>query len=155
MSTILKPYWRWIPALLWMGLIFYMSHQPGGESGELNRIVLDFLASIGLDLRAWFGEHAFLVVRKTAHFTEYFILFCLLGIAMRPFAQFRYWQLGLTVVYAASDEFHQLFIPGRVGDITDVLIDSAGALFAFLLFSLVLAWRRRKAQRVSASSQAR
>jgi len=40
-------------------------------------------------------------------------------------------------LYACSDEIHQLFVPGRSGKFTDVLIDSAGALLAVLLCFLV------------------
>jgi VanZ family protein len=41
-------------------------------------------------------------------------------------------------LYAASDEFHQLFVPGRSGEVKDVLIDSAGAVTGALLFYLAL-----------------
>lgn len=49
-------------------------------------------------------------------------------------------QPGLTgALYAASDEFHQLFVPGRSGQISDVLLDSAGVCFGVLLGMLF--WR--------------
>lgn len=41
--------------------------------------------------------------------------------------------------YAASDEFHQLFVPGRAGKVTDVLIDSGGVIFGLLV--AYVAWR--------------
>jgi VanZ family protein len=128
---------RWIPALLFMVMIFMFSHQPGGESGTLSRIILDFLGSMGLDFRAWFGSNAIWVVRKTAHFTEYFMLFWLVLLAFGDFSRNRWRILLVCVLYAASDEIHQLFIPGRVGNVGDVGIDSAGALFGFLIRSLI------------------
>ena len=42
-----------------------------------------------------------------------------------------------SIFYAASDEFHQTFVPGRDGNIVDVLIDSSGALVGILLSSIV------------------
>lgn len=128
-----RNWWRLVPALLWMGLIFFMSHQRGGESGALSRVILEYLASWGLDLRAWFGDNAFLVIRKMAHFTEYFILFFFIDLALSiwyNWKQRRWLALGITALYAASDEFHQLFIAGRIGNIGDVFIDSLGALAA-------------------------
>ena len=94
------------------------------------------------------------IVRKTAHFTEYAIL----GILF--FRQFfpqkngsRYFILAIlfSFFYACTDEIHQLFIPGRSGQFTDVLIDTLGALFGCLL--LVLFRHLRKAWRARHRSQ--
>ncbi|MEM0996543.1 MAG: VanZ family protein [Bacteroidota bacterium] len=135
--------WRfWLPALFWMALIFLMSHQPGGDSGNLSRLILEYLASWGIDLRAWFGDHAFWVIRKMAHFTEYFILYLLVAIGWGNFARNKWYILGFCMLYAASDEFHQLFIPGRVGDIGDVMIDSTGAFFGLIIIALVRRWKK-------------
>lgn len=43
----------------------------------------------------------------------------------------------ISALYAASDEFHQLFVPGRAGRVSDVLIDSLGALLGVLFFILL------------------
>lgn len=137
----------WIPAIIWMLIIFLFSNQPGGGSGALSKMVMAFLAKYGLDFQAWFGEHAVWVLRKLAHFSIYFILFLLLQWPIRslkPWKTGKWIALGVTVLYAASDEFHQLFIPGRVGDILDVGIDSLGAITAFLLLALFFWLRSRK-----------
>ena len=42
-----------------------------------------------------------------------------------------------SVIYAFSDEFHQTFVPGRDGNIVDVLIDSSGALVGILVSCIV------------------
>ena len=42
-----------------------------------------------------------------------------------------------SVIYASSDEFHQTFVPGRDGNIVDVLIDSSGSLVGILLSSIL------------------
>ncbi len=44
---------------------------------------------------------------------------------------------GIAALYAATDEFHQLFVPGRSGQISDVILDSAGALAGLLILALV------------------
>lgn len=86
-------------------------------------------------------DHA---VRKTAHFTEYAILgFLLTGAASLSIGWKSFLYPGITgVLYAASDEFHQLFVPGRSGQISDVLLDSAGVCFGVLLGMLF--WRLLK-----------
>ena len=60
----------------------------------------------------------------------------------------------LTMLYACSDEFHQLFVAGRSGRISDVLIDSAGAVLGMAAFMLVESivfalCRRRRARKVA------
>lgn len=45
--------------------------------------------------------------------------------------------LFLSLFYAATDEFHQLFVPGRFADIKDVLIDFAGSFFSVLLLKVL------------------
>lgn len=119
-----------------MLLIFWFSAQNGEKSSSQSRFLSLLLAQfVG-------PEHAGFYVRKTAHFTIYLVL----GVCMLQSLQA--WSvpktvilqilsaLGLCVLYACSDEFHQLFTAGRAGSLTDVLIDSAGALTGCLLSSL-------------------
>ncbi|MBK9449537.1 MAG: VanZ family protein [Bacteroidetes bacterium] len=139
MNPRFRMFLKTLPAIVWMGMIFSLSNQPGGGSGALSRLIMSYLAKFGIDFQAWFGEHAVWVLRKCAHFTEYMILFFLLMLAFsvrweRKTA--RWWALLGTFLYAASDEFHQLFIPGRVGDVFDVMIDTSGGLFGLVLISL-------------------
>ena len=58
------------------------------------------------------------------------------------------------ILYAASDEFHQLFVPGRAGLVTDVCIDSAGALLGILLFLAALHLASRHAKRKQGTTNA-
>lgn len=135
---------RWLPALLWMGLIFMLSHQPGSDSGNLTRMLMEFLAGLGLDLPQVFGKYATLALRKTAHFTEYLILFLWLKLAIGQTAKGLTRALIITIAYAITDEFHQLFIPGRVGNAGDVLVDSLGATLAWIF----IRFRRKKAEKI-------
>jgi VanZ family protein len=98
-----------------MLLIFSLSSRPALQASAVNW--LDF------------------GIKKTAHFTEYFILAWLMFRSLRQSIKFGLTALltltlTLTVLYAASDEYHQTFIVGREGRPRDVLIDSVGALTA-------------------------
>ena len=81
-------------------------------------------------------------VRKAAHMTEYAVLAC---IFLANAVQYPRWKkraylwgwLGATV-YAATDEFHQLFIEGRSGEVKDVGIDSLGAFLGMAAAWLVI-----------------
>ena len=87
-----------------------------------------------------------LIARKCVHLTEYAVLALLLWRALRKPVKndprpwlWREARLALLMValYAASDEFHQCFVPTRTGLVSDVLVDTAGgaagllALWAF------------------------
>ena len=99
----------WIPPLALMGLIFFLSAQP------------DLASSRGL---------VDLVARKVIHAAEYGVLCLLWWLALRPLAGERKGLLAaiaVAVVYAVTDEFHQTFVPGRLGTPVDVAIDAVGA----------------------------
>lgn len=129
--------------LLWAILIFFLSSQPGKESGESGKWLIEFIASFGIDLKAIFGEWTSYVIRKTAHFTEFFI-FTLLAynVAKRETVVTRPLLLSflLAVSYATTDEIHQYFVPDRVATPVDVMIDAAGAGLATAL----IAWRQSR-----------
>src|SRR5882762_6350 len=93
-----------------------------------------------------------LAVRKCAHLTEYAILGLLVWRALRrPFRNdTRPWQwshvrlaLLIVILYAASDEFHQTFVPSREGSVWDVLIDTSGAALALGALWMTGRWRGR------------
>ena len=79
-------------------------------------------------------------VRKMAHATEYAILGCLLTnlCLTLPMRKAYMWGWLMGSAYAATDEFHQLFVPGRSGQITDVMLDSVGCLIGCLVTCLIL-----------------
>jgi VanZ family protein len=91
----------WLPVVAWAGLIFVLSSIP----------------DLGTGLGTWD-----LVLRKAAHAAEYAVLgFLLLRALGRETAA-----LVVGIAYAASDEFHQHFVPGRQASVLDVLVDSVG-----------------------------
>lgn len=129
----------WLPAILIAAAIFMFSHQPAREStmasDSVSRIILNLAGQLGIiDLSDADITGICLAigtpVRKSAHMAEFAVLNLSLIFAL--------WFWGkrgrglleaafvMTFVYACSDEFHQLFIPGRAGLATDVLVDSIG-----------------------------
>ena len=122
-----SPTARWLTIAGWMALIFFLSSQPQLPSPP------DPLAD--------------LIFKKGAHFTVYAVLAVLFRRALPPGRWI--WALSLisTVLYAASDEWHQSFVPGRHPQLTDVLIDLCGAATGLLIFW----WRQRRAQTESAT----
>ncbi len=147
--------YRWIPALLWMGVIFFLSHQRAGSSSELSSGITEALLNIINRLLPWLDlelDFFHFLVRKGAHFTAYLILGLLLTYAMKPKERKDYlFVLLLCIFYAMSDEFHQTFVPGRSGELRDVLIDSTGSLTGILVyvtFSLMNLKRRLISKRI-------
>lgn len=130
---------RWILLLLWMGFIFYMSSKSGSESTEQSDIVINILSYLGISLNEEFQNIASFVVRKTAHVTEYFILFILayrVAIIYINTRKAKLITLFFVFIYSATDEIHQLFVPGREGMFRDVLIDMCGAIVAIGIIKL-------------------
>lgn len=125
-----------ILVLIWMCVIFVFSGQDGSESTEKSKIIIYIFNYIGLDLNSILGDMADFVVRKGAHMTEYFILIMLIQRALRikyTLNKSLCFSFLLTVLYAGSDEYHQTFVPGRCGQVKDVLIDSCGALIYVII----------------------
>jgi VanZ family protein len=117
-----RPAWcRWIPAVVWMAVIFYLSAQP-----QLPRLPSPFWNDF---------------MSMGAHMLEYAILGALVWFALGRRMPLLAW--GLAVAYAISDEFHQRFVPGRHADPVDVLIDTVGAGLAV---ALLWWWERARSQ---------
>ncbi|SFG39836.1 VanZ family protein [Oribacterium sp. WCC10] len=132
--------------VLWMMVIFMMSSQPADESTETSLRVGEAIAYICVpgfrelspDEQRHIAEMIDHPVRKTAHATEYailgmFILTTLEGFMNCPWKKKALSALALASMYAATDEIHQLFVPGRSGQISDVMIDAAGAFAGLLI----------------------
>lgn len=125
-------YFYAVPVVVWMSVIFLLSAQPGlGVAGQ--HISLFYL-----------------LVRKGAHIAEYFILGAL------SFRLFRHWfphnthivaagTLLISLPFAISDEAHQLFVTGRQGKVSDIVIDATGILLSLIFFLIVFPlWARKK-----------
>ncbi|MEP7167046.1 MAG: VanZ family protein [Candidatus Woesebacteria bacterium] len=104
----------WGPVVLWCGLIFFLSSQPHLPGPEDK--TWDF------------------VLKKAGHLTVYFILFRLVYRAYGKQTKHRMLRTFLIcIAYAASDEFHQSFVPGRTPMIRDIGIDIIGMIGSGIL----------------------
>jgi VanZ family protein len=132
----LRVTFTWMIVVIWMILIYRLSAQPTVE-----KVVPD------VDYRLGTFNH---LVRKNAHFFIYFVLAILIinalsnsrGRRLRNFI----FALGFSILYAISDEIHQLFVPGRGGQVKDVFIDSMGSLLGIGIYLLVV--RKSRVTRV-------
>lgn len=133
-------------ALLWMTVIFLFSARPGPESSMdsawvgmlILRLVRPGFSALPKAEQLRMADGISFIVRKCAHATEYAILSGLIWNALKgsfPISikrrAFLAW--GFTVLYAITDEIHQMFVPGRSCELRDVLIDAAGALAGLLI----------------------
>ncbi len=125
------------PALVWAAFIFLFSTKYFSASGTAS-IIIPILHRLfpGASRHALMTAHYW--IRKSAHVVEFFIFSMLLlrGVrGDRPGWNFR-WALlaiGIAAGYAALDEFHQAFVPGRVSSPWDALLDASGAVTAQVL----------------------
>ena len=148
-------------ALLWMCMIFAFSAQESEESSEVSgafsqQIVSGVGKFLHLNLNdeelRRIAEAIETPVRKAAHMTEYAVLSVLIYIWIGKWKH----AIIFAALYAASDELHQLFVPGRAGRLGDVLIDSAGAAIGVLIFigvkKCIISLRNRHKYKVRESS---
>lgn len=104
----------YLPVLLWAALIYYLSSAPTIKVTDF--FIWDYLS------------------KKVAHLFVYAVLFALILRATR----FK-WLLSftLTMLYAASDEYHQSFVPGRSAAALDLGFDLSGAnIAAYIIWKL-------------------
>lgn len=130
----MKKYVYFIPSICWMILIFYMSHQVGTDSSSMsNEIVSRILQYIPIE-----KETLSFIVRKCAHMFEYFMLYLFLFYAFYKTYKNKKYAIPFifSVLYACSDEFHQLFVVGRTGLFSDVCIDTIGISIALLFVAI-------------------
>lgn len=129
-------------AIIWMLVIFVFSAQKSEESTKLSNGAGRYVVTTVNEVmdKGWdeekVEEYALAIdhpVRKLAHATEYAILALLWfgALGSKPQA------VVIAFLYACTDEFHQLFVPGRAGLFTDVLIDTSGALAAMIIAWLI------------------
>jgi VanZ family protein len=128
----------WIAVGVWMGVIFWFSHQSGEESLAQSGLILNVLEALGLSKARLSQPEFIFLVRKLAHFIEYSILGFLISRVHLPFL----WTAVLILGYAVSDEIHQIFVPGRGFAFMDMGIDFLGGLTGMGLYFVWIHVRR-------------
>ena len=142
-----------ILVIVWMGVIFSFSSQNGNESTKtsdtiVNKVVYvtekvgnkDYTKIEKKNKRKIIER----IIRKTAHFTEYFILAILVFFMFKEYglSNVFLWTIIFCITYSITDEIHQLFISERTAKIFDIIIDSSGSLFAAICVKLKLKKRK-------------
>ena len=115
---------NWIPALVVMGVIFWFSAQSGEE----------------LPVFSWADK----IVKKSGHMIGYALLAFWYWYALGLQSNRRWLAWLLAILYAATDEYHQSFVPYRGPSIWDVLIfDNLGALLSLWLTNIHINKQKR------------
>ena len=124
----------------WLILIYSLSAETGDQSGSLSDGILLSIAKLLKisDTEAFVDTFGFFI-RKLAHFSEYFILYILTYECFKEYncPKLMIVSIMFCALYASFDEFHQLFVVGRCGQITDVMIDTSGSIVSCFLWRLV------------------
>ena len=143
------PAWMraWWPVAIWACFIFTMSTDT--FSAEHTRWVFEpILHWMFPSLLPHQLEHIHHIIRKCAHFAEYFIFFLLLYRGVRGDRKGWRWTWGIAALfcaagYSALDEIHQAFVASRTASAYDSLLDSIGAFAAFVVLWM---WLRRRTE---------
>ena len=129
---------KWILFIFWLLIIFIFSNQPQSAKHTydiIGNLIPYIKTSNLLDIINY-------IIRKSAHFTEYFIL-CLLTISLLK----EYTKKEIIIIisslifcfiYACSDELHQSFIKGRTSQFSDVLIDTSGSIIYSIIYIIII-----------------
>ncbi|WP_163526922.1 VanZ family protein [Halobacillus ihumii] len=160
----MKKFIYWVPALVWMGIIFYSSSTPYEEQNvkpllgnwfDLSGLIPLFEgvsftyhhSEISVENLGIAGFIEFFI-RKGAHVTVFLVLTVLIYYALRKTTRQTYqWSISIawlaTLVYAISDELHQGITPNRTPYYGDVFLDGIGGLIAIVLISIGYYFRHR------------
>jgi VanZ family protein len=139
----------WMAVVLWMLFIFFLSSQPATVSNGLSKSVTRAAVKAvektdPSDSSAKKIEKRVSglnnTIRKYAHTSVYLVLAVLIFIAFKRYGSKRpaalLFSFLICALFAASDEFHQLFVPGRSSQLLDFALDCAGAATGLLLYTL-------------------
>lgn len=138
--------------LLWMVMIFWFSSQTAQDSSQMSGGVGTFILETVFpgfqDLseteKVLYAQRIEFPIRKAAHASEYALLCIWIALWFKTFGVLKKRKLVvavlLTTCYAITDEIHQLFVPGRSGEVRDVCIDALGAMVGAIAVSMI--WKK-------------
>ncbi len=128
--------------LIAMLFIFLNSAKNGTESGSQSGKIAAFLQAIFYrrELNAEEATHFESLLRTSGHYSDFVLLGLAVGLLVATICRcerqkwfwFGFGWLGC-IIYAMTDEWHQMFVPGRAAEWKDVLVDSTGALTGILI----------------------
>lgn len=133
----MKSYYKLALLFTWMLAIFLLSSEVSDVSSGRSSMIVGVIESLHVSLPQ---ELLTFITRKSAHIFMYFILGILMAAVVGDYISSGKKRILVSITfvltYAASDEFHQLFVAGRSGELRDVLIDTAAGLIGIVLFYL-------------------
>ncbi len=142
--------------LLWMFIIFSFSGDTGETSGGLTEEIIVKVTTTLTDIKEGTKEMQDVIdkwmfpTRKAAHYFVYFVLAFLIMNTLFIMGVKKHTLIItgiICILYAMGDEYHQTFVSGRTGQISDVLLDSSAALISAFLyhrFILMRFYREKK-----------
>lgn len=138
-----------ILVVIWMIVIFCFSAQTGVKSTKTSNVVTSMVVNVTTNVSKQEitreeakkrVEDSTFLIRKLAHFTEYLILGILIIRLLRTYGKLNVRMIITAIVicflYAASDEIHQIFVPGRTAKVLDTLIDTSGASIGIIFYCI-------------------
>ena len=143
----------WVLTALWVIFIFYLSSENGAESSERSASALKFIELI-------IGKNIItdLLLRKIVHVLEYSVLTVLVFLSARFTNKISFTKsyaespvkliksdnemyiaitLWMSMLTSVCDEYHQLFVEGRDGNIRDVLVDAIGVVIVLIIIRII------------------
>lgn len=144
---------KFILLVFWMMFIFSLSSDNGDistkKSDNFIIKIVEVLSQKTLsdsEKEKW-TTYLVVPVRKSAHLFVYLILGLLVYSFITEFMMNGYkvflLSSSLSFLYACSDEFHQMFVSGRSGQISDVILDCFGALLGILIFKFMVERKKK------------
>ena len=138
----MKKYLKYIFLILWTGIIFAFSSQVATDSRELSRGVTVKIAEVIKKVRPNTEINVYLFnrkIRKLAHFFNYMVLGMITTLVLKKKMlgnkKIFLSSILFCILIASLDEYYQNFISGIGARITDIFIDSFGALMGIVLFN--------------------
>lgn len=148
-----------ILTLLWLSVIFGFSGEDSSSSDQTSGKVTETVLTVAVEnfKEKPASEQDELIkkynhpIRKLAHFSEYAVLGVLVCLTVfsfiGPSRALSLYSLLCCIFFSSADEIVQRFMPGRSCQLTDVLIDSSGALFGIILTAILIYFLKRKKHR--------
>ena len=142
--------------VIWMGVIFSFSSDNKNASDNKSRSVIITIYHFFNNKELSKQEEKQIIekyaypIRKLAHFTEYFILGLLVISLISEYIMISRKAIIIGIIicllYAVSDELHQLFTSGRSARVFDVLVDTLGSTVAIFIYTFIknIFLRRKK-----------
>lgn len=127
--------------IIWMLLIFIMSSFDGTKSSNQSNFIVTFISQL---FNISNVDNLSFIIRKTAHFTEYLILGLLVYNMLKDYSKHTYIAIIICIIYAISDEIHQIYVAGRTFKLLDIIIDTIGSICGITIMKYITTKLKRK-----------